>query len=188
MASALELPTTVVEDPGGRRPDPWRCYRACLAAADAQNADHVVIVQDDAIPCFDFSCWLNCLIRQEPEAVLVLFMSAMPRTTAAASSRALNRRQPFAPLHRSDFMPAVGICWPIGLARAARDWADAFKGRHTRSDDHMLGQWHRDQKPRVLVTVPSLIQHPDDTPSLIGNGNGSNGRNRHRTALFFNDD
>ena len=49
----------------------------------------------------------------------------------------------------------------------------------------MLGRWHRETRVRVLVAVPSIVQHPDDVRSLIGNGVGAHGRNPARTALFF---
>lgn len=179
------LPYTVVRDDGPGRPDPWRGYRACLELADNLDATHAVILQDDAIPCFDFACWLNCRIEEEPDAILVLFLAAQPRLTAAAATQALRARQVFASLHARDFMPAVGVSWPIGIARDVVEWAGSHNGRTTRSDDHMLGQWHRAAKTKVLVTVPSLVQHPDDVPSLVGNGNGAGGRNPARVALHW---
>lgn len=174
----------VVEDEG-ERPDPWRGHRRCLEAAVASDAEHVVIAQDDAIPCFDFACHLQCAIEAEPDAVLVLFLAAQPRLTAHSAMAALRAREPFAPLHGRDWMPAVAVSYPRAACESILEWADGVPGRHSRSDDHMLGRWARETNARVLVTVPSLVQHPDDVPSVIGNGAGSHGRNPARVALHW---
>jgi hypothetical protein len=183
------LDVQVVCDEGEGKPDPWRGYRLCLAAAVASARPHVLVVQDDAIPCFDFACHLNCAIAERPDAVLVLFLAAQPRLTSLAADRARAAREAFAPLHPRDWMPAVAVCYPLAVAERILAWTDAVAGRHSRSDDHMLGRWHREQARQagvqVLVTVPSLVQHPDDVPSLIGNGNGSHGRNPSRVARHW---
>lgn len=179
------IPFSVVADRGGGRPDPWRGYRLCLDHARDRDASHVVVIQDDAVPCFDFPCWLECRTADEPDVPLVLFLAAQPRRTALAATQARKTGSVFAPLRPGDFMPAVAVSWPKQTIDGLTSWAAGWAGRHTRSDDHMLGQWQRDTRARVLVTVPSLVQHPDDTRSLIGNGNGSAGRNPARTALFW---
>jgi hypothetical protein len=183
------LPVRVVEDDGEGKPDPWRCYRACLRAAVDHDGTHAAIVQDDAVPCYDFACHLDCAIGERPDAVLVLFLAAQPRLTSLAADRALHTGDPFAPLHLRDWMPAVAVSYPVAVAERILAWTDTVTGRHSRSDDHMLGRWHREQAHRagvhVLVTVPSLVQHPDDVPSLIGNGNGSHGRNPSRVARHW---
>jgi hypothetical protein len=112
-------------------------------------------------------------------------MAAHPRLTALAAKRAAAERQPFVELHRRDFLPAVAVSYPAGELSNLRAWIAGNTGRISRSDDFMLGRWAREWKRRVLVAVPSIVQHPDDTPSLIGNGVGAHGRNPARTALFF---
>lgn len=187
------LAATVVADDGPAR-DPWRGHRRCLAkmaevtywSGDRFVAySHLVVIQDDAIPCPAFRCELECAIAAEPDATLVLFLAAQPKLTAMAATRAFKDGEPFAALHPRDWLPAVAVCYPAAHVADILNWADQDKGRASRSDDHMLGRWHRERKPRVLAMVPSLVDHPDDVPSVIGNGAGSHGRNPARVALFI---
>jgi hypothetical protein len=178
------LDTLVVVDEG-EKADPWRGYRRCLEAGVASGREHVAVVQDDAIPCFDFACHLGCVIEEDPGAALVLFLAAQPRLTAHAAVAARRDRVTFAPLHARDWLPAVAVCYPRQMCEQILEWSGSVSGRHSRSDDHMLGRWARETGARVLVTVPSLVQHPDDVPSVIGNGNGSHGRNPARVALHW---
>jgi hypothetical protein len=178
------LDVRIVADEG-EKPDPWRGYQRCLREALEAGHDHAIIVQDDAIPCFDFACHLRCVIAAEPNAALVLFLAAQPRLTAHGATAARQARNPFAVLHSRDWMPAVAVSYPLAMVEQILAWANKVGGRHSRSDDHMLGRWARETKARVLVTVPSLVEHPDDQPSVIGNGNGSHGRNPSRVALHW---
>jgi hypothetical protein len=41
--------------------------------------------------------------------------------------------------------------------------------RHdVRSDDAVAGLWQRTFRERIIVTVPSLVEHPDDVESTVG--------------------
>jgi hypothetical protein len=176
----------VITDDGGGKADPWRGYLLCLQAAAASDTDHVVVIQDDAIACFDFACHLRCAIEEEPESALVLFLAAQPRLTAHAAMAARRGQEMFVRLHPQErFMPAVAVAYPREITEQILAWSERATGRKSRSDDHMLGRWARETNARVLVTVPSLVQHPDDVPSVIGNGNGSHGRNPARVALLW---
>jgi hypothetical protein len=180
------LEHTVIPD-DGPPPDPWRGHRKCLAAiSDRPEITHLVVVQDDAIPCDEFECELHCAIEAQPDATLMLFLAAQPRMTAHAARLAWQDGEPFALKAQRDYCPAVGISYPAAHVADILEWnaADTAR-RQSRSDDYMLGRWHRERNPRILVTVPSLIQHPDDVPSVVGNGLGAKGRNPARTALFW---
>jgi hypothetical protein len=182
------LDAELVVDPGGERPNPWRCFRACLERAGDGPA---TILQDDATVCRDFPARLAELVELEPAAVLCLFCSARPYRTAVAAQQARARGDRFAPVHARDWLPVVGITLPAGVSADILRWCEQTdrrgrRVRETRSDDHMLGLWHkaRGSRYRALVTVPSLVQHPDDVPSLIGN-RAARGRNLNRVALFY---
>jgi hypothetical protein len=178
-----DLPTWVVEDPGGDLPDPWRCYRACLEAA-GHPWTHIVVLQDDAIACERFDAQLSRLLELEPDRVVVLWLAAQPARSAMDATRALRLKQPLSKLHHQDWLPAVGVAWPVELAADVLEWSDSRR-RHSRSDDKMLGDWMRDRRQEVKVAVPSIVEHPDDVASLVGNGAGARGRNPSRVALHF---
>lgn len=181
----LEL--LVVCDAGGPQPDPWRCYLQCVRAALDSGHSHVVIVQDDATVCPDFAAELGCCIAGAPEHLLVLYLASYPGRSATRARAARQRGDCYAEVVTGlrDLVPVVGNCYPIGLLRELLDWSDAFEKRPSRSDDYMVGRWCHERQVPVLATIPSLVQHPDDVPSLIGNGAGAHGRNRARSALYF---
>lgn len=183
----------IVESEGRNPPNPWGTYRRCLEHACELACDgytHATILQDDAIVCDDFAGELERCIDERPDDVLILFLAAQPATTAALARAARDRRQRWAPLvlrERRTWMPVVGVTYPMGAIGDVLDWADLYPGRVSRSDDHMLGQWAADSQTthRAWCTVPSLVNHPDDVHSLVGNGGPAHGTNRSRTALYF---
>lgn len=184
------LDFVVCVDDGGDPPNPWRGHQLCLEALEdmADVVDpysHLVVIQDDALVCDEFECHLHCALEAEPDAVLVLFLAAYPRLSAIAARRAHAIGEDFSPIHRKDCVPVVGISYPVALVADVLAWSVTYKGRVSRSDDFMLGHWMRATNRRVLATVPSLIQHPDDVPSLIGNGTGAHGHNPSRSALVW---
>jgi hypothetical protein len=184
--AGLEVAT--VPDYGPTK-DPWRGHLRCLesfaARIERDSFTHLAVIQDDALVCDEFECELHCVLEAEPDATLMLFLAAQPRMTAQAARDAAAAGEPFAVKATRDYLPAVGISYPAAHVADILEWHAADKAKQSRSDDFMLGRWHRERAPRVLATVPSLVQHPDDVPSVIGNGLGARGRNPARTALFW---
>jgi hypothetical protein len=55
-----------------------------------------------------------------------------------------------------------------------------------RSDDAVLGSWMRLSKQDVYVTLPSLVEHPDDVdPVKDGHHKAMHGRDKGRVAFSF---
>jgi hypothetical protein len=181
------LDVVVCVDDGDGPPNPWRGHLACLEAfsSEIKKNSHLVVIQDDALVCEAFECHLHCALEAEPDAVLVLFLAGYPRLSAITARRAYDAGDDFSPIHQRDCVPVVGVSYPAELVADVLAWSAGYRGRVSRSDDFMLGQWARQRKVRVLATVPSLVEHPDDVPSLIGNGVGASGRNPARSALFW---
>lgn len=174
---------TVAED-SGDVPDPWRGYRRALAALGKHDG---VVLQDDSLPVDGFHEKLSAAVENTPDCVLCLFVSSQPARTAREATRALRDRVPSVPFHMGDrWVPVVANYYPAGIAECVLEWASCFPShRHTRSDDHMIGQWFHQCRYPVRILVPSLVDHPDDVPSLIGNGRGAHGRNPARRALHL---
>jgi hypothetical protein len=70
------------------------------------------------------------------------------------------------------------------------EWADSqrtIEDVRWRSDDAIIGMWMRQERQvRPLATVPSLIDHPDEQPSLIGR-RARAGSDRARVAACWLD-
>ena len=145
-------------------PDPWANYRACL---DFQgDSSHLLIVQDDAIPASGFVEAVGRIADRHPDTPTCLFLGALPATTATLARRAKPDVR-YVPLTVGSFMPLVCVLWPTHVARSFIDWTETARGM-TRADDGNAAKWARATKQQVWVSVPSLVQHDDDEPSVKG--------------------
>lgn len=175
---------SVVTDPGGPVASAWRCYRACLATP--WQGDRLLIVQDDAWPATGFATALNKIVAAHPESMVALFMAGAPYRTARQILLAARAGRHYTAVHPSDFAATVALLWPREDADAFLAWTDTNLKKHTVGDDNVVGAFLKATGRRVVVTVPSIVQHPDDVPSLIGRRH-ANGRNRYRVAASFYD-
>jgi hypothetical protein len=185
------IPLEVVEhqsDP----PDPWAGYQRCLENIPAEG--HLLIVQDDAIPCEGFADVLPLIAAANPNSPVCLWMSAIPAATAGRIRRAqLRGKTPrYVPLGPAAFVPLVAVLWPVEEAREFARWAGAAS-RLTRADDANVARWPktqpREERTEFMVCVPSIVEHDDFTPSVKGGTRGeSQGRASDRVALFLAED
>ena len=178
------MPVEIVEtnfDP----PNPWKGYLACLDAPP--DCTHLLIVQDDTITCRGLTPALEKIARVEPDVPVCLYLGGLTMRSRRAALVAGKAGARFAEIHHGDFLPVVAIMWPVGLARDFYRWGsspDRLRQRNgrvfdERSDDAMGGRWMRQARQRVVATIPSLIEHPDDVVSTIARSNAN------RTALFW---
>ena len=190
LADAVGLPVELMlhaSDP----PNPWAGYQNCLR--DLPDVSHVLVVQDDAVPCKNFAPAVEQIAQSNPDTPIVLFLAHLPRRIANLALHAAKRRECYLEiqLRSNDFLPVVAILWPMEKAREFLAWTEAnphkLGHKAPRSDDSVAGRWASLTKQTIRFTVPSLIEHPDMEPSLIGR-KPSWGRDRGRVALFFAED
>lgn len=162
-------------------PDPWAGYKRCLT--DLSNCSHVLIIQDDAIPVAGFADALPLIAKANPDTPVCLWMSAIPANAAGRARRAYGK-QPLIPLGPASFVPLVAVLWPREGASAFSAWADGHP-RLTRADDGNVARWARETRTQFMVTVPSLVEHDDFTPTVKGGRPQTDGQDRGRVALFL---
>lgn len=173
-------------EPTGYR-SAWRTYQACLE--QPVETSHRLVVQDDALPCRDFVTVVERAIEARPENPLVLFAANTPAVLVEVMEYACETGRGFAPLPAGCWVPAVAVVWPTGLIPgildyvAAQNWPRVFT-----ADDEILGRASRALGARVLVTVPSLVQHPDVAPSVVSRRREMRGLDLGRVAWCFADD
>ena len=170
-------------------PNPWAGYQRCLD--DLPDTDHVLIVQDDAIPVPGFADVLPLIAARHPDRPVCLWMSAIPAACAARIRRA-KPTQRYVPLGPAHLVPLVAVLWPTPVARSFAGWARAASGL-TRADDANVARWARqmpkEQRPDFWVTVPSLVEHDDFTPTVKGGTRKeSKGLAKDRVALLLAED
>lgn len=187
LAEMIDRPCELVFDPAPRgTPSPWRTYRHALETTPT-DATHRLVIQDDAIPCLGFVPALERAIAARPDDLLVLFVGGMPTEHARTLLRACEAGSRWAALNSARWCPAVAVVWPTGLIGEFLAFTDKRRwGDRLTADDEIIGRWCRVAGRQPLATVPSLVQHPDDIPSLNGRRQ-ANGRDPTRVAACFID-
>lgn len=160
---------------------PWRCQRLCLRAGG--DASHVLVIQDDALPCEFFAEAVLAAIAAKPNACISFCVTPQAHVTSQLMTMALKKREPWAKWSTRDHWPLVAASYPRELAERVADFVDERKPK-TRGDDAPMAEALRVLRAEAWATVPSLVEHLDDTPSLIGRRYMS-GRNRARCAKYW---
>lgn len=183
--------TAVVEDPHADDPDPWRGYQRCLE--ELGDASHVVVIQDDTIPCLNFAQTVEQIAAARPGTLTSLFVAGLPNWNTRQFLRALSARRTWSPLMAMQTGCVIHVCallWPADLARACLAWTaenakrlPGHRGR-PRSDDGVVSYWAKMTRQEVWATVPSLVEHPDDVPSTC-HRRQANGADRGRVAISW---
>lgn len=169
-------------------PNPWLGYKQALSGIPDDG--HVVVLQDDVEVCQNFGSAVERIAQAHPNSPVILFLAKLPPHLAGAALRAAKRKQTYVrtQLRSNDFMPVVGVLWPCHKANDFLAWAMTAKlpgyPHEPRSDDAVAGRWAARTKQEVVFTVPSLVEHPDRTPSLIGK-RAKWGKDTGRIALMF---
>jgi len=180
----------VVED-SGLPASPWRGYRRCLD--NLPNTTHLLILQDDCVPAPNFVPAVEQIAQANPDIPVCLFLARLPRETSVKAAQAIKQGRRYVDLSWRNFLPVVALLWPTHKAAEFREWADTnprfpgVGGGQPRSDDAMGGRWKMVTRQTVRACVPSIVQHPDETPSLIGR-RAMWGKDAGRVAFLLADD
>jgi hypothetical protein len=181
-AALSPLPTEIIEhatDP----PNPWQGYRLCLDDVPEQYS-HLLIVQDDAVPCRNFGVAIERIAECKPEWIVSLFVGGLPNRSKQTMTEAMLTKTPYCPLYLDRVMHVVALLWPREQAAAFLAFAPPNWGQDMRSDDAAFGLWARDTRAPVWATVPSLVEHPDLVESTCGRQH-AHGADVGRIARYF---
>lgn len=179
-----------MEDSGPPPPSPWRGYRLCLQAFLETSASHAVVIQDDAIVCANFAAAIERIAESHPDIPICLFVSGTKSKTLQLYARAIRSQVRYSQVWFQDFLPVVGVLWPRTKVEEFLEWSKDAKLPglpNPRSDDAVVGSWMKFTRQTVLATVPSLVEHPDDTLSVkwhesnVPSGTG----NKRRRAFHY---
>lgn len=171
LLPALPEGAVVVSDPDpDGEPNPWRTYEACLEAAADLDATHAVILQDDATPCSRFALAVEAAVAARPDRLLVLWHGGQPREHILSIDRALDAGEAWIEMWSRRWVPAVALVWPLRLVCPVVCWVrEAEYPPQLRADDETIGNALRALgEPPPLACVPSLVEHDDMQPSLVG--------------------
>lgn len=169
-------------DPDGPR-SPYRTYTEALRRTP-DWATHRLIVQDDAQVVDGFPDRMRALLDEHPDRLVAFFVPGAPPHRAAVR-RALADGQRWVTLPPT-WIPTVALCWPVDLIPSFLQWGLERwpEGVARAGDDGPVGKWAARAGVRAVAPVPSLVQHPDVEPSLIGR-RAQAGANRARVAADY---
>lgn len=162
-------PAVVIEDDGPPPPNPWRGYQLCLRAFLQTPASHAVLIQDDAAVCHNFDAAVVKIAKTHPDTPVCLFVSGTKTRTLKHYLKAMTQQKRYSTVWFQDFAPVVAMLWPRQKAQEFLEWSRDAKlpgMPNPRSDDAVVGSWMKFTRQTVLATVPSLVEHPDDVPSV----------------------
>lgn len=184
LARATEAQIVLDPDPDGVR-SPWRTYRAALESTP-HFATHRLILQDDVTLCRDFLEVATRAITAQPERLISFFVGGLPREHARMVLRGCERDLSWAELDCKRWTPALALAWPVEMIRPFLDFVDRKEWPEAalRADDEIIGKFMRHENLLPLATVPSLVEHEDVVPSLIGRRHRA-GRDSSRVAACF---
>lgn len=171
--------------PPNTPPSAWRTYREALERTPA-GATHRLIIQDDSLLCRDFAEVLPRVAAAQPDALVCLFVAGHPTNCANAVFAACDADRPFCDLPVAQWIPAVATMWPVSLIAPALEYVDgqAWPAAFC-ADDEIIGRAVRALGARVVATVPSLVEHPDEVESIAGRWRPMAGKNANRVAACF---
>lgn len=166
----------------------------CLDAYLKTKARHAVILQDDVLVCRNFTPAVEKIIEVHPDIPVCLFVSGMKTKTLRNYMRAVRSGLRYSNIWFQDFLPVVGVIWPRAKVEEFLEWSVDAKlpgMPNPRSDDAVVGSWMKFTHQKVLATVPSLVQHPDDNLSVKwaeGCNVPSGTENKYRRAFIYIED
>lgn len=143
----------------------WKNTRRALAWGRSQDATHVVVLQDDAVPIPEFMAQVREAIKRRPDDVVGLYVGT-GRPYAEEVLRAVQaaRRDLASWLVSDGLIWGVGTIWPVSLINDFLSWADLW--RHQLPYDQRAHAWSQATGRRCYYTWPSLVNHAD-LPSVI---------------------
>lgn len=185
---AEEVGAEVVLDPEPDGPrSPWRCYREALSTSPA-DATHRVIVQDDATVCRSFRAALDLVVAARPEHLIALYVGGMPRRSAQAVMSACEAGETFAVMPAHDvWVPAVALVWPTSVIADVLAYTEGVSAKVT-ADDSVIARAVRSLRLPYVATVPSLVEHLDNVPSVAHVGRRTGDTCWRMAVCFIEDD
>lgn len=156
------IETITDPEPDGER-NPWRTAQAAWAATPS-GCTHRLVLQDDVLPCHDFLRHARNAIGTMPDRIVSFYLGIYPTVTYRDMVIASARCAAWVRGHPSTWVPALALCVPAPLCASLAAFED---GTTVVADDEVYGRWTRSEGLPWYCTIPSLVNHDDDAPSLM---------------------
>lgn len=149
-------------DPHGER-NPWRTARLAWQATPA-GCTHRLVLQEDVLPCPGFLKHARRALSAKPDRIVSFYLGTNAivtwRELLIADARGAHWVRGFS----ASWVPALALCIPVGYVDSLAGFDD---GTRPVADDEVYGRWTREHGLPWYATIPSLVDHDDDAPSLM---------------------
>lgn len=176
-ANAMELVTD--PDPDGA-PSPWRTARLAWQLTPGW-CTHRLVIQDDALPRLELIQLVHEAIREKPDDPLVLFFGENSYPLGIRDYQAAHAAgERWYPLPHVGWVPCVALVLPRDQALDLGAFELPHHDRRSVADDEVVLEWAHSRGLTCYATIPSLVDHDDEQPSLMGTD-----PERLRSAVVF---
>lgn len=138
------------------------------AICSANEATHVVVLEDDAIVCGDFVEHVETLIEERPDHLLGLYVG---RRFPKGPQDAIGEMLGSVPVWLDHPKLTERLWWAVGYVMPVADIPSVLV-RLTEANQHpwmntdlRLGRWHAEHG-RLSYPSPSPVDHDDELPSI----------------------
>jgi hypothetical protein len=149
-------------EPEGER-NPWRTARECWRLTP-DGCTHRLVIQDDVIPCRRFLHHASLALAARPERIVAFYVGANAVLTYRKILVAAADCSAWVLGDHSSWVPCLALAIPAPLAPSLAGYED---GSRPVADDDVVGRWLRSEGLPWYATIPSLVDHDDDAPSLM---------------------
>lgn len=169
LRAALRMPRSqslieVVADPDPLgAPNPWRTARECWQRTP-DWCTHRLVLQDDIIPCRHFLAHAKRALEAKPDRITAFYLGTNAIVTHRSMLVAASRCAAWVEGFPGAWVPALALAIPARLAHSLAAFHD---GTAPIADDDVYGRWCRENGLPWYATIPSLVNHDDEVPSLM---------------------
>lgn len=141
----------------------WPVALACWKAGLESGAEHIAVMNDDALPCLGFPEVAAAALKAKPQDIVCFYANGCTDAELAVSGVRWKRS--------ADAFVGVAGAMPRALVEEFVAFAeDGFlEDRGPLPDDTRLALWAMATGRPILTTLPSLVDHQRPAESLAGN-------------------
>jgi hypothetical protein len=171
LLDELGEPADVITDPDPTSPlrSPWRTSRLAWASTP-ETATHNLVLQDDVRACDGFLDLARDAVTSHPDDLVTFYVGRYPGSAARAVIAGLDTRKPYVDIGLDSWTPCLALAMPTAFALDLASHTDRHHYPPAMcADDGIVSLWRQDRgHTRCWATMPSLVDHDNDVPSIMG--------------------
>lgn len=165
---ALQIGASVVYDPApGGLPSAWRCAARAWSLEAHPAVTHLLVCQDDALPCDGFIQKVDEAIRRRPRAMVSFYVGSIH----AVRRSWLRHQRAGAPdvlLPIGHYVPTVALAMPVDVAATALAYLARKLPADWRFDDEAFRLYRQSARTvEAYATIPCLVRHDNKPRSVM---------------------